>query len=128
MSFYNELKRRNVFRVAIAYLDLDSPDRASMLFNRSGNLVPDGLGANWGELLLRVFRIDAVGIEQSVDGILKFFGTGHWMGQFSVAQLRNKSIANALQRTGEWEKANDLLRQSHDFIRDRPRLGWLGGY
>ena len=88
------------------------------------------------------------------------------MAQFSVAQLRNRSIARkqyaqalevysstyprllddpgltiglnnyraaidlalVLQMTGEWAKANDLLDQCHDFIRERPRLGWWGGY
>jgi hypothetical protein len=33
-----------------------------------------------------------------------------------------------LQQTGEWEKASALLDQCQDFIRDRPRLGWSGGY
>jgi TolB-like protein/Flp pilus assembly protein TadD len=37
-------------------------------------------------------------------------------------------LALVLQKTGEWEKANDLLDQCHDFIRKRPRLGWWGGY
>ena len=37
-------------------------------------------------------------------------------------------LALVFQQMGEWEKANDLLDQSHDFISGRPRLGWPGGY
>ena len=37
-------------------------------------------------------------------------------------------LALVYQRTGEWEKANDLLDQCQDFIRERPRLGSGGGY
>ena len=148
------------------YLELGMPDRAAMLFDRSRDLVPDGLGAHWGELLLRVFQEDTDGIDDHVEGILKYFGTGYWMAQFSVAQLRNRSIATkqykqalhiyattypellddpvlaiglqnyraaidlalVLQKTGDREKANDLLDQCHDFIHGRPRLGWWGGY
>jgi hypothetical protein len=137
-----------------------------MLFERSRELVPDGLGAHWGELLLGVFRGDTDGINENVDGVLKSRGTGDWIAQFSVAQLRNQSIESqdyvraldiystkypelrddtgrtiglnnyraaidltlVLQKTGESEKANALLDQCHDFIRDRPRLGWWGGY
>jgi tetratricopeptide (TPR) repeat protein len=148
------------------YLDLGMPDRAGMLFDRSRDVVPGGLGAHWGEMLSRVFQGDTNGIEDNVNGILTYFGPGPWMAQFSVAQLRNQSIATkqyeqalhiyattypellddpvptiglqnyraaidlalVLQQTGEREKADELLDQCHDFIRDRPRLGWGGGY
>jgi tetratricopeptide (TPR) repeat protein len=148
------------------YLELGMPDRAGILFDRSRDLVPGGLGAHWGELLLGVFQADTTGIEDNVNGILTYFGPGSWMAQFSVAQLRNRSIATkqykqalhiyattypelldnpgltiglhnyraaidlalVLQQTGKWEKANALLDQCQDYIRERPRLGWGGGY
>ena len=148
------------------YLELGMPDRAGVLFDRSRDLVPDGYASHWGALLLRIYRGYPDGVNDNVEGILKYFGTGSWMAQFSVAQLRNRLIARkqyaqalevysstyprllddygltiglhnyraaidlvlVLQKTGERAKANDLLDQCRDFIRERPRLGWWGGY
>jgi len=148
------------------YLELGVPDRTGILVDRSRELAPDGLSSHWGELLLRVFQGDTHGIDDNVNGVLKYHGKGFWTAQFSVAQLRNRSIASGqyeqaldvysttypelldnpgltigldnyraaidlalvLQKTGEWAKANDLLDQCHDFIRERPRLGYWGGY
>lgn len=148
------------------YLELGAVDRAGRLFDRSRDLAPDGYGANWGELLLRIYRGDTDGINENVSAIVTYFGTGKLEAQFSVAQLRNRFITDqqyaraldvysstypefldvsdltiglhnyraaidlalVLQKTGELQRADDLLDLCQDFIRDRPRLGWWGGY
>jgi len=148
------------------YLELGAADRAGKLFDRSHELLPDGVGAHWGGLLLGAYQGNKDEIDRNVEGILEFAGTGNWMGQFSVAQLRNQSITRnqdvqaldvysttypelldepghtiglhnyraaidltlVLQKVGQWEKANHLLDRCQDFIRERPRLGWYGGF
>jgi len=99
------------------YLELGAPDRAGMLFDRSRDLVPDGVAALWGELLLQVFQGDIDEIDKNVNGVLKYMSTGHWIAQFSVAQLRNRSIARK-----QYAQALEVYSSIYPGLLDDPNL------
>ena len=148
------------------YMELDEPGRASLLFNRARDLVPDGIGAHWGGLLMQVYHDDLDDISGHGGRIMQHTGAGSWFSQFAAAQLRNQALAKnqylqalrvystsypellddsnvsiglnnyraaidlslVLQNLGKDEQADHMLNRCREFIRERPRLGWWGGY
>ena len=148
------------------YLDLEEPERASLLFDRARDLMPDGIGAHWGGLLMQVYDDDLDNISGHTSSLVQFWGPGRWITQFAAAQLRNQALARnqysqalrvystsypellddpnvsiglnnyraaidlslVLQKLGKHKQADHMLNRCREFIRERPRLGWWGGY
>jgi class 3 adenylate cyclase/TolB-like protein/Tfp pilus assembly protein PilF len=99
------------------YLDLGAPDRASDLFDRARNLVPDGFSDGWGGLLTQVNRGDLDNISGNAAIIMQSAGTGEWIGQFTAAQLRNQALAN-----DQYPQALAVYSTSYPQLLDDPDL------
>jgi tetratricopeptide (TPR) repeat protein len=99
------------------YLDLGAPDRASDLFDRARDLMPDGFGDNWGGLLMQVYRGDLDKISGNAARIKQYRGDGDWITQFTAAQLRNQALAN-----NHYPQALAVYSTSYPQLLDDPNL------